>query len=452
MFLLIIAYPVYKSLNVPPTCYDGLQNQREAGIDCGGSCQFLCKIQVEDPVVFWARSFRVSPEMYDAVVSVQNPNFYAKTAHIGYTMTLYDADGAVLATREGKTYMNARDKFAIFESNIAVGVGKAVTKTTLEFKDGSRWTTGVEQDTPLIIKDKKLFDTNNAPRLRAILVNSSIHTVTGIDIIAFIYDINNTMVGVSATYSERLEGESSDGVSFSWQEPFTPPPSEGCTVPVDTMLVFDRSGSMDDDGGNPPQPISNAKDAARTFVDGVLAEDRVGLVSFATTPSNPIDQPLTFDHEAVKSAIGGIHILSGGTQYTNLGDAIKSAYGALTSSEAVANRVPKKAIIALTDGIASSPTDPNDEMNEAYPELYAARIAADIRLTSDVSLYVIGLGNDVNDEYLKGSIASSPNYYYKAATSGELKDIYHEIASTVCREGVYITDIVIHAREVSSSN
>jgi len=453
LFLLLAAYPVYKALNVPPTCYDGLQNQNEVGVDCGGTCPLLCKVQVQDPKVLLVRSFQTAAGTYDVIATVENPNFHAETKNIGYTFTLFDAEGATLGERRGSTYLHPRDKFTIFESDITVPPGKTVASTTFAFGDKARWMTGLEQDVPVMIKDKKLVNTNEAPRLSATIANQSLYAVSGIDIVALVYDTTNKIVGASATYDDTLEGEMSDEVSFSWQKPFIPPPTEECTVPVDAMLVFDRSGSMRSDGGDPPQPISNAKDAALAFTDGMQKEDRIGLVSFATTPSIPVDQVLTFDHEAVKQAISSIHILSGGTQYTDLGDAVKSAYDTFAASGlGDPGRKPKEAIIVLTDGRASAPTNPADPADELYPEKYATKVISDIRHKSDISIYAIGLGGEVNDEFLKTRVATSPKYYYKAASSEELKNIYQQIASSVCKEGVYITDISLHAKSVSSPN
>ena len=41
-------------------------------------------------------------------------------------------------------------------------------------------------------------------------------------------------------------------------------PIEG-REPLDVMLVLDHSGSMDDIGGDPPQPITDVKNAAKAF-------------------------------------------------------------------------------------------------------------------------------------------------------------------------------------------
>ena len=45
--------------------------------------------------------------------------------------------------------------------------------------------------------------------------------------------------------------------------------------PVDVMIVFDRSGSMEG------TPLAEAKDAASAFLNQLTEDDRVGLVSYS---------------------------------------------------------------------------------------------------------------------------------------------------------------------------
>jgi Mg-chelatase subunit ChlD len=212
------------------------------------------------------------------------------------------------------------------------------------------------------------------------------------------------------------------------------------------MLVFDRSGSMNDDGGEPVQPLSDAKEAAQSFVASMKNDDQVGLVSFATVASDPIDQVLTSDLASVGRTIGSVAIAQpDGEQHTNLGDAIAQARTELTSSRA--NEESKAAMIVLTDGIATRPLDPDNPENTVFASDYAAT-QAKLAREADISIHAIGLGNSVNDEYLVGNIASSDMHYYKAANSSDLKDIYADIAQAVCREDVFTVDFFIRSRNV----
>ena len=58
---------------------------------------------------------------------------------------------------------------------------------------------------------------------------------------------------------------------------------------------------MNDDGLDPPQPLSDAKNAAEDFVVRLTNKDRSGLVSFATRAE--ILQSLSSDHTATQKAV-----------------------------------------------------------------------------------------------------------------------------------------------------
>ena len=89
----------------------------------------------------------------------------------------------------------------------------------------------------------------------------------------------------------------------------TPLPAPVCgTSSSDVVIDIDRSGSMTDPAGSSGTKLSNAKSAAKRFVD-ILAQDtrnRVGVVSFST--QSTIDQPLTGNYSAAKTQITEITV------------------------------------------------------------------------------------------------------------------------------------------------
>ena len=52
------------------------------------------------------------------------------------------------------------------------------------------------------------------------------------------------------------------------------------------MLLLDRSGSMASLGFNPPQPLSDAKEAAVSFIKQLGSSDRVGIISLPPNPQS----------------------------------------------------------------------------------------------------------------------------------------------------------------------
>ena len=104
-------------------------------------------------------------------------------------------------------------------------------------------------------------------------------------------------------------------------------------------------------------------------------------------------------------------------------------------------------MVLLTDGIPTRPEDPNDPKNKAYATTYA-QAAADRAKAQDVSLYTIGLGNDLDSTFLE-NISTSPEYFYKAASGADLAEVYQQIATSICKKGPSIIEIIPRLNNVT---
>ncbi len=449
ILLIFSVFPLFKLFYTPPSCFDNKQNQEEVGVDCGGSCQGLCKTQVTDIVVKWADVFKVNEDVYSVAANIENPNRTAGVDNMFYKFEIYDNNGLVIGERSGNTFIKSRDRFIIFEPNIRIENGSIPISTDIVFEESPVWEVSKRQNIPIIVKNKKLINAKTHPRLTATLLNDTVEDIFDIDVASVVYNSEDEPIAVSSTFVDIIERNSQKDIFFTWPAPFTSVPEAGCTAPVDAMLVFDRSGSMGFASSNPPQPLTEAKAAALAFVENMQGVDQIGLVSFATEASYPIDQGLTKLHDKVKEAIASISILSPSKkQHTNLGDGIEKATLELLSERNDQNA--KKAMIILTDGSASRPLNPENRNDPEYPDNYA-RDKAGRAWDSDISIYVIGLGDMVNEEFLKNRIVSSPDSYFKASTTDELKSIYNEIAQAVCKEETFVTDIVVHIKDTGSN-
>ncbi len=160
----------------------------------------------------------------------------------------------------------------------------------------------------------------------------------------------------------RITGVLSDGVACSLsyfptatiqQDIATPPP-----ITRDVMLVFDRSGSMSLPGTSGLTKIEEARAAASLFVQLVRVGtgNRVGLVSFSTTASSPVDFALADVTAPNKTTligpapftsgvVGGI--APGGS--TTIGGGLNAAFAQLTSGTNLRN------VLLLTDGLQNTP-------------------------------------------------------------------------------------------------
>lgn len=167
----------------------------------------------------------------------------------------------------------------------------------------------------------------------------------------------------------RIVGVLSNGVACAlgyyptasiMQDINTPTP-----ITRDVMLVFDRSGSMSLAGTSGASKIQEAAAAASLFVQLVRANtgNRVGLVSFSTSESNPVDFALQNVTQPNKDLLIGPQPFTTGkignlvaSGATCLGGGLNAAYAQLGSGNT------SRHVLLLTDGLQNMPpmADPED--------------------------------------------------------------------------------------------
>jgi len=188
-------------------------------------------------------------------------------------------------------------------------------------------------------------------------------------------------------------------------------------------LGIDLSGSMNNDQANPPQPVTDALAAASTFVGNLNPEDKVGVVTFATDASTV--QTLTNDQASVSTVIDGLTIdPASETGYTNTAAALQAAAAELGSERH--NQNARRALVLLTDGLPTAAGD-----IDAVAE---AQAAAEALAVSGADVYVIGLGEQVDQTFVR-SIASNSANAYLAPSRSNLATIYAEITASLCEVG-----------------
>ncbi|MFA6365403.1 MAG: hypothetical protein WCW78_03305 [Candidatus Paceibacterota bacterium] len=104
------------TLQKPQTCFDGIQNQNETEIDCGGSC-IACAIKHLKPLEEGAipRMFSLATGKAVALFEIVNPNQGYHAAQFTYRITARDANGTRLESLEGTDTLFAGETRLIFE-------------------------------------------------------------------------------------------------------------------------------------------------------------------------------------------------------------------------------------------------------------------------------------------------------------------------------------------------
>ncbi len=416
-----------------PNCFDNLKNGDETGLDCGGSCKLVCSSDVIKPIVRWdPRLFEVSPGLWSVLVYVENPNISFDATYVPYSFTIYDENNVVLEKRDRATILPKNKTVGIFEGSIIVKGDSRPRRAVFELGSGIVWNKNQKRGDDITVTHSSLLRLDSAPRVEASVKNNTTEEIKKIELIASIFDGSDNIIAASRTFIETLKKNEIQDVFFTWPQPFKLG-SKACEKTSDIILLIDRSGSMSSLGTSPPEPLSTAKAAASSFVGQLNSKNKVGIVSFATNSKDPIDLSLTSDFISAGQAVNSINIEASSTQYTNVFDVLHSAWQELGSARITEGN--SKIVVLLTDGVANSPRDPKGT-TEAQDIKYAENLALEesVNLKKDgISIYTIGLGEKINEVFLK-TLASGEENYFFAPSAANLETIYKNISSDICEE------------------
>ena len=410
----------------PANCFDGRQNGEERGVDCGGKCVRVCALDVVPPTVLWSRAFKVNDGQYNAVAYIENTNQNVGSPRVNYTFELYDREG-LITSKSGTTVLPPDSVYPIFEGRIQTGE-RIPTQTQIIIEDPENWLpaeTGREQ---FVVEGRELTNVDTSPRLDARITNTALTEAKDVEIVATIFDTQGNALTASRTIVPIFSSRTTENVVFTWPEPIAKT-VRSCEVPTDVVLAIDLSGSMNDDGGTPPEPATSVVRAAEAFIDRLNPKDQVGIVTYATTASTP--QTLTNTHTTARGVVSKLTISAQAeTGSTNTGDALIKANTEINSSRHNANA--RKVVVLLTDGLATS--GGND------PEDFAREAASTLKET-DTEIFTIGLGSSVNEAFLK-EIASSEKYAFKAPSASTVDQIYRSVTEAICEDGAAVIEII----------
>ena len=106
---------LYKS----PSCTDGVENQGEAGIDCGSPCALLCTNQQHPPTVLFTKAFTdTSTGRTVVVASVENKNNTSAAKNVPYRAILYGENQTLIQSVSGTFDLPPGATATVFIPNI----------------------------------------------------------------------------------------------------------------------------------------------------------------------------------------------------------------------------------------------------------------------------------------------------------------------------------------------
>jgi Mg-chelatase subunit ChlD len=412
----------------PGNCFDNSANADERGVDCGGSCVRICATDVILPRIVWAESFEIVEGQYNAVAYVENSNQVAATPELAYTLQLLSGT-EVVAERKGKTVLPPNSVYPIFEGRIQTN-GKKVTETKLTLEPPELWIPASAGREQFEVSNINLSGADVRPRLDVIIKNIELTAAEQVEVVATLFNDAGKPVTASQTFIDRLEQRSTKDIVFTWPNSIAKT-VRSCVVPTDVVLAIDLSGSMNNDGASPPQPVTDALASAKSFAESLGKNDQAGVITFATGAST--EQFLSRDHLKTASLINSLKISPvEETGYTNTGAGLIAAQSELNSERHSGDA--RRVVVLLTDGMPTAKDSNLDVVGET--KTAAKELTAD-----NIDVYAIGLGKGVDLDFIS-QIASDKDHAFYAPSTGDLDDIYKKITSSLCEVGTAKIEVI----------
>lgn len=167
-------------------------------------------------------------------------------------------------------------------------------------------------------------------------------------------------------------------------------------TPLALILALDVSGSMSD------SKLGAAQAAATTLVANIRDSDSAAVISFANAVRT--DVPLTKDKTSLRAGIAALTAVGD----TSLYDAVAQA-----ARQAASSGVARRAVVLLTDGRDSGGTS-------TLSREQSLTAAAD----GGALFYVVGVGADVDGEYLQELAMRSRGRYFAAQGAADIQGVY----------------------------
>ena len=228
-FLTVLSFATFYKT---PSCTDGVQDQGEAGVDCGGPCPYLCTSEERAPTVLFTKAIPNGVGRTDVVASVENVNA-AAAKDVPYTMTLYGADRVFVQQVTGTVDLPPSSTVPVFIPGVSSGNQTGVRAFLTIASSSPRWfRMASDPRIKPVVTNTTLSGTADAPRIDAVLGNSSSTGLSDVLVIVLVHDTQGEVVAASQTIVPSIPAQGQATATFTWNSAFSSAPAAIEVIPV----------------------------------------------------------------------------------------------------------------------------------------------------------------------------------------------------------------------------
>lgn len=218
-FVSAIIYFLFWPEPVEPTCFDGIQNQTEQGIDCGGPC-LSCEPLVQKPIETLSAEYILSSEnQYVLVAKILNPNPNYGAGNIIYQFDVIDEGGDILGSFTGNEYILRNEKKYVIYQNAVIEQAIGEVNFKILSNDFEKMPPEIEPKLFIRNSNEIMIGLDNT-RISGIVKNESSSDFNSVVVKAVVRDKRtNRPILASSTLLKTVLGQEERGFLINWPTP-----------------------------------------------------------------------------------------------------------------------------------------------------------------------------------------------------------------------------------------
>ncbi|MFA6503223.1 MAG: hypothetical protein WCT45_03155 [Candidatus Paceibacterota bacterium] len=232
---IIVAFFAVLSISIfykAPSCSDGVQNQEEAGVDCGGPCAYLCQEGQRPPTVLFTKALQTSVGHTDVIASVENANAAAAKG-VPYSVVLYGANSLFIQEVTGTIDLPPMSKVPVYVVGIPSGKQKVVRAFLTIEPTAPKWfVLNDDARSQLSVTNTTLGGTEDAPRVDATVTNAGVAAFDTVQVVVLVHDTKGDVIAASQTIVPLVPAQGQATATFTWNSAFPSAPATIEVVPV----------------------------------------------------------------------------------------------------------------------------------------------------------------------------------------------------------------------------
>lgn len=245
----LFGFLIYFLVHNPAGCFDNIQNQDEAGIDCGGVCEKQCEKKPDDIKVAFTKIISTLPQKYNIILKLSNPNVAYGVKSADYVIKFF-SESRLIANHEGSFYILPDDTKTVVLNALDMELEPDNVEVTIENIDWIKLE-NYQTAPQIVVRNQFYHELANQTafsEIKGVAVNRSDFDFDRVNINILLLDSNKEIIDGTFTEVRSLfSGEEREFI-VNWFYPIQKPVSveiEADTNVFESDNFMKRYGSLE---------------------------------------------------------------------------------------------------------------------------------------------------------------------------------------------------------------